>query len=207
MLSNHNSQWAALRAEQQARHGAAIAYIRQQIGPGTEYANEIARAVLSDAGAYYELRELPEEFVGALGDGVTHRLVAEAEAREMLSVIRTLVEDVARGAPVVRALSLYVLYAGGSLHGRQGMMVFDYKSGEPKSFMHGAWEERLPRAFKLRLHFEAGQTPPMGLPRNGIVVFLAPSHTDGGQCLLATITRSLQVRDLSSLATPSSWAS
>ncbi len=205
MFQEDDSQWAALRAAQQERHGAAIAYVRQQVGPGTEYANEVARAVLSDAGAYYELRELPEEFVGALGDGVTHRLVAEAEARDLLGAVQALVADVAQGAMPVRALSLYVLYAGGSLRGRRGMFVFDQPPGGAAPFTHGAWEPGLPRAFKLRLHLPPGSEPPAGLPRSGIVVFLAPSHTDGGQCLLATITRTPEMRDIGGQPAPSPW--
>ena len=73
-------------AERQAQYGVSIAYVKQRVGTGTEYANEIARAVLSPQGGYFELAEMPEEFAGALGGGVSHRLVADAEALETTPV-------------------------------------------------------------------------------------------------------------------------
>jgi len=197
IFSDDDPQWAALRAEQQARHGAAIAYIKRRVGAGTEYANEVARAVLSDAGAYYQLTELPEEFVGALGADVSHRLIAEAEALETLERLHALVRGVAGGEVPARELSLYVLYPGGSLRARRAMFVFD-KRGNSAPFTHGVWQPRhVPRVFKLRLHLNPGHAP-AGFPANGIVLFLAPTHTDSGQCLLAAITRTADLHDLGS---------
>ena len=140
MMPNHSDddpRWATLRAEHQARHGAAIAYIKRQVGPGTEFANEVAQAVLSEAGAYYQLTELPEEFVGALGADVAHRLIPEAEARDLMARLGALVRAVAAGDVPARALSLYVLYPGGSLRARRAMFVFDYDQDAPAPFAHG----------------------------------------------------------------------
>ena len=36
----------------------------------------------------------------------------------------------------------------------------------------------------------------VGLPGSGTAFFLAPAHTDGGQCLLAALARTPDVRDL-----------
>lgn len=195
MFSNDDPQWTALRAEQEARHGAAIAYIKRQVGAGTEYANEFARAVLSENGAYYQLAEMPEEFVGAVGEQVSHRLVAAAEAREWMARLEAWVEDVARGAAAADLLSLYVLYPGGSLRERRALFVFDHRREAAASFRHGAWQADVPRVVKLRLRCAPGQEPP-GFPPSGIVLFLAPSHTDAGHCLLATISRDTDTRDL-----------
>ena len=126
---NH-PEFDTLRAEHQTQHGLTIAYIKKRVGPGMEYANEIAQAVLSAEGGYYQLREMPEEFAGALGAGVSHRLVAGVEAWETLRQVQALVESVTQGTQAIHSLSLYVLYAGGSLRTRQGMFVFDQKPGE-----------------------------------------------------------------------------
>ena len=203
IFSDDDPKWASLRAEQQARHGAAIAYIKRQVGEGTEYVNEVARVVLSEAGAYFQLTELPEEFVGALGTDVSHRLVGEAEALATMERLGELVQAVAAGDLRVQSLSLYVLYAGGSLQARRAMFVFDHKPGDAAPFAHGVLlPRRVPRVFKLRLHMEPGREPD-GFPSNGTLLFLAPSHTDGRQCLLASIARAGDVRDLGVQPMPS----
>ncbi len=197
-----NLDFTALRAEHQAQHGLTIAYIKRRVGEGMEYANEVAEAVVSAEGGYYQLREMPEEFAGALGAGVSHRLVADAEAWETLRQVLQLVEGVSSGTQAVRSLSLYVLYAGGSLRTRQGMFVFDQKPGEA-AFAHGRWQpELLPRFFKLRLDAGDAPLPPaLGLS-NGVLFFLAPQNHDDGRCLLATLARTPAMQDLGLRAAP-----
>ena len=102
-------------------HGLAIAYIKKQVGAGTEYSNEVARAVVSAQGGYYQLAEMPEEFAGALGGGVSHRLVAPLDALALLAQMQVFVESIVAGTQTVRAASLYALYAGGSLRLRREM--------------------------------------------------------------------------------------
>ena len=200
IFSENNPHWAALRAEQQKRHGTAIAYVKRQVGAGTEYANEVARVVLSKSGAYYQLNELPEEFVGAVGGDVTHRLIGESEAQETMAQLAVLVRGVDGGGVSARELSLYVLYPGGSLQSKRAMFVFDHRPGVSDPFAHGVLLPRfVPRVFKLRLDLDPGQQPP-GFPPSGIVLLLTPTHTDGGQCLLVTIPRSADVRDLGAQA-------
>jgi len=197
-----NPELASLRAEYQAEHGLSIAYIKKRVGAGMAYSNEVAEAVLSAAGGYFQLRELPEEFAGAVGDGVTHGLISNEEAWEIVHKIKTLLDSVMQGALAIRSISLYALYAGGSLQTRQGLFVFDQKSGEAP-FTHGEWhQEVLPRFFKLSL--ESGDTPlppSMGLA-DGILFFLAPHHHDDGRCLLATLTRTPTTQDLGALPAP-----
>ena len=191
-----NPEFASLRADHQAQHGLTIAYIKRRVGEGMEYSNEVAKAVVSAEGGYYQLREMPEEFAGALGAGVSHRLVADTEAREILHQVLSLVERISSGTQIVRSLSLYVLYAGGSLRTRQGMFVFDQKPGEA-AFAHGEWQpELLPRFFKLRLDAGDAPLPPaLGLS-NGVLFFLAPQNHDDGRCLLATLARTPSMQDL-----------
>ena len=117
------------------------------------------------------------------------------EARETLRSLQTLTAQVANGTLRVRTLSLYVLYAGGSLRTRRGMFVCD--CGADGLFQHGAWQpETLPRFFKLRFEAEGGGDIPPGLPRSGVVFFLAPRHGADAQSLLATFTRKPGTRDL-----------
>jgi len=203
--SDDNGAFDALRATQQSRHGLAMAYIQEQVGPGTEYANEVARAVLSDAGGYCHLTEMPEEFSGALGAGVSHRLVSQTEAHKTLLHLRQWTEAIASGASPLHTLSLCVLYAGGSLRQRRELLICDHKpSQEP--FLHGTWQPNaLPRFFKARI--ETKDDPlllaHLGLPASGVVFFVAPSNTDDGRCLLATITRTESAIELSRAAASS----
>ena len=201
-LHDDNLDFAALRAEHQTQHGLTIAYIKRRVGDGMEYANEVAQAVLSAEGGYYQLREMPEEFAGALGEGVSHRLAADVEVWETLRQVQALVESVTQGTQAVRSLSLYVLYAGGSLRTRQGMFVFDQKPGET-AFAHGQWQaDVLPRFFKLRLDSGDEPLPPaLGLS-NGVLFFLAPHNHDDGRCLLATLARTPAMQDLGARPAP-----
>lgn len=194
-----NPQFSTLRAAHRVQFGLSIAYVKRKVGTGTEYINEVARAVLSPTGGYYELAEMPEEFAGALGENVSHRLIGPDEARETLQSLQTLTAEVAAGTLRVRALSLYVLYAGGSLKARRGMFVCDW--GADTLFQHGAWQpDVLPRFFKLR--FEADGDAPPGLPQSGVVFFLAPRHAADGQALLATFARHPGAVDLGARPMP-----
>ena len=195
-------EYASLRAEQQDRHGLTIAYIKKRVGEGAEYANDVARAVLSPQGGYYQLAEMPEEFAGALGAGVSHRLIADAEAWETLHRVQALVTSIQQGAQAVRSVSLYAVYAGGSLRTRRRMFVFDQRPGE-EPFAHGVWQpESLPRFFKLRL--DCGDAPgptELGLTQ-GVLFFLTPQNRDDGRSLLATLARTAGTQDLGGRPTP-----
>lgn len=203
MFQTEDPQFDALRAQHQTRYGVSIAFIKSRVGPGTEYANEIARAVVSPSGGYFELAEMPEEFAGALGASVSHRLIAEAEALDTMRRLEKLAVAVIRGDIVPRALSVYVLYAGGSLRRRQEMFVLDSKRGEP-FFAHGGLQAGVvPRFFKMRL--DAGDDEAalasLGLP-GGVHFLLTPTHTDSGRCLLGAFARTNGTQDLSAHPTP-----
>ncbi len=139
-----NPDFAAIRAAHQSQHGLTIAYIKKRVGEGIEYANEVARAVLSEQGGYYQLTEMPEEFAGALGEGVSHRLIGGAEARDALREVEALVAALTQGRQPALSLSLCVLYAGGSLRTRQGMFVFEQKPGEVAVYLRQLAARRTP---------------------------------------------------------------
>ncbi len=200
--SDYTSDFNAVRAAHLDQHGLAIAYIKKRVGLGTEYANEVARAVLSDEGGYYQLAEMPEEFAGALGTGVSHRLIAPSEAGTLLAGMQAFVEGLLSGTQAVHSASLYALYAGGSLRTRRKLFVLDQKPGEPP-FFHGQWQPgTLPRFLKLRL--DCGPLPPppaLGLTE-GVSFLLAPQHRDDGHALLATLSRTPSTQDLSAPKAP-----
>ena len=200
--SDFNPDFDSVRAAHFDRHGLAIAYIKKRVGRGTEYANEVARAVLSDEGGYYQLAEMPEEFAGVLGAGVSHRLIAPADALTLLAQMQAFVEGLLSGTQAVHSASLYALYAGGSLRSRRELFVLDQKPGE-LPFSHGQWQpETLPRFLKLRL--DCGPLPPppaLGLSE-GVSFLLAPQHRDDGHALLATLSRTPTTQDLSAPKMP-----
>ncbi len=197
MFMPEMTDFDAVRAAQSERHGLAIAYIKKQVGPGTEYRNEVARAVVSASGGYYQLAEMPEEFAGALGGGVAHRLVAPTDALALLSEMQALIEGILAGTQAVRAASLYALYAGGSLRSRRDIFVLDQKAGE-KPFSHGRWQpDTLPRFLKLKLDCGEQPAPPLLGLTEGVLFLLPPQHRDDGHSLLATLTRTPSTRDLS----------
>lgn len=197
MFMPETTELDLVRAAQSERHGLAIAYIKKQVGAGTEYRNEVARAVLSASGGYYQLAEMPEEFAGALGGGVSHRLVAPSDALALLRQMQVFIEQILAGTQTVRAASLYALYAGGSLRSRREMFVLDQKAGE-LPFSHGKWQpDILPRFLKLRLDCGSQPPPPALGITSGVLFLLAPQHRDDGHALLATLTRTPGTQDLS----------
>lgn len=202
MFMPDDADFNSVRAAQLDRHGLAIAYIKKRVGRGTEYANEVARAVVSDEGGYYQLAEMPEEFAGALGGGVSHRLIAPAEAWTLLTQMQAFVEGLLSGTQAVHSASLFALYAGGSLRRRRELFVLDQKPGETP-FWHGQWQPgTLPRFLKLRL--DCGPLPPppaLGLSP-GVSFLLAPQHRDDGHALLATLSRTPTTQDLSAPQMP-----
>ncbi len=198
-LPDDNTPFDALRAERQSQFGVSIAYVKAQVGPGTEYGNEAVRAVVSAQGGWYQLAEMPEEFAGATGAGVTHRLLPPPEIRAALARWDALVQAAVRGDVQFRRLSLYALYDGGSLREGQGLFVLDCAPGLPV-LTHGAFQpETVPRFLKVCVNAE-GDAPlaaQFGLPLHGVQFFLTPTHTDNGSALLATLAPSPGSADLS----------
>ncbi len=188
----------SLRAESLSRHGLAIATLKAQVGDGCEYANEVARAVLSDTGGYFQLREMPEEFAGAVGAGVTVRHLSGEQAQAMPEQLQHLAQTVSAPGNSLQRLSLYAVYAGGSLRRRRGLFVLDYRA-EQDVLTHGSLRADVPRFWKAALHAPERVSPSceacvdaFGLPASGIQFFLA--HKDGG--VLVTFARVPGAQDL-----------
>lgn len=189
----------AVRTAHQSQFGVSIAYVKAQVGPGTEYANEAARAIVSPQGGWCQLSEMPEEFAGATGAGVSHRLLPRPAMLETLARWDALLQAVARGEAHFRKLSLYALYEGGSLLAGHGLFVLDCAHGRPL-VTHGAFAPTVVPLF-LKICVDAeGDAPAAaryGLPTRGVQFFLVPAHTDNGGALLATLSPSPGSADLS----------
>src|SRR5215831_4783922 len=74
-----------LREEYQKRYGVAVEFIKNEVGPGLEFENNVARAVVSPNGAWFECIDQPMEFSGGSGDLVSHRYVGNRDARDIVT--------------------------------------------------------------------------------------------------------------------------
>jgi hypothetical protein len=150
-----------------------INYIKQQVEPGYEYANELVRVVLSERGCYYEFIELPEEFSGALGDGFTHRFVGSTEALALAERVHGIGE--ACTEVNTRDFSLLAVYDRRGLFSREGTYIHhrahhaDEDIG-PLTIGHYR-AGTVPLFLKLKADSEL-VTPIFGVPR-GVLFFVA----------------------------------
>jgi hypothetical protein len=148
-------------------------YVKQQVGDGMEFSNEIARVVVSSNGCYYEFLELPEEFSGALGE-FTHHFVGVKDTLYLLERLFQLPHS--EFMHRVRELSLFVVYERFDWISHQNIYAYhfqrstlcEYRMEDVRGvFRHG----QLPRFFKLRLIAERA---PEGLSfACGIAFFIA----------------------------------
>ncbi len=169
-----NSEWFLEQLEADGGTTQVLArYVKQQVGEGMEFSNEIARVVLSSNGCYYEFRELPEEFSGALGE-FTHHFIGVRETLQLLETLYQLPRtDAIRN---VTEFSLLVVYDRFDWISHQNIYAYQCQRGTLDNRLvedvrgtmrHG----QLPRFFKLRLISK--QAPEGLLFANGLVFFIA----------------------------------
>lgn len=150
-----------------------VRYVKQQVGQGMEFSNEIVRAVVSSNGCYYEFRELPEEFSGALGE-FNHRFVGFTDTLHLLERLYRLPHTDFLQA--VREISLFVVYDRFDWLSYQNIYAYHLqRSARDERLVEevrGAIQpNHLPRFFKLRL---IAQCAPEGLNfACGMMFFIA----------------------------------
>ncbi len=127
----HKVELAMLRAEHQKKFQAMITYLKDKVGEGVEYRNSVARVIVSDAGAYCELNDLPEEFSGAVGPDVHARSVAPDEAIQLLT--RAFDALMQANRENTRHCSLLALYARRGIMDRKNCYVFEYRVGDDEA--------------------------------------------------------------------------
>jgi hypothetical protein len=151
-----------LREEYQKRYGVAVEFIKKEVGPGLEYENTLARAVVSENGAWFECIDQPMEFSGGSGDAVTHRYI---ENREVLDIVRALYE---RSKEVSqensRLFGLLVLYTRSGVIDNRGVYVFHLQAGSKDSagrpLRLGRFRpDALPGVFRCRLDTDLEDLP------------------------------------------------
>ncbi len=81
-------QLSMLRAEHQKHYQMSIDFVRERLGEGIEHSNEIGRMLISPNGACCELLDLPEEFCGALGPGVSVKYMEDSDIPGILNACR-----------------------------------------------------------------------------------------------------------------------
>ena len=195
----HKMELALLRAEHQKRYQALIAYLKEKVGEGSEYRNDVVRVVVSDAGAYYELNDLPEEFSGAVGDQVERHFLAPQEAVSLLSRAVEATKEITPDN--TRQLSILALYTRRGLVDRKNCYVFDYHPevrGAAKPLEIGLFQpDVMPLFFKIKIDADFSEEV-TGMPR-GILFCIANA---GDRHLLIRIPyQGDQVIDLGSLST------
>jgi len=151
-----------------------IDYIKDQIGDGHEYVNDLVRVVLSDRGCYYEFRDLPEEFSGAVGSGFRYEFVGSKQALDLLKAIHELALDAE--TQETREISLMVIYGWDGLFRREDTFIYqwarDEAGGEEGPMVLGAYRpERVPLFFKLKV--DSDRAEPLLGTRRGVLFFVA----------------------------------
>lgn len=166
---------ALLRAEARRKYQVMIDYIKAQVGEGCEYLNDLVRVVLSERGCYYEFRDMPEEFSGAVGSGFRHEFIGSAQATEVLAKIQQMVEM--SDESNTREMALLVVYSREGLYNREETYIY-HQSAEEESeeaigpLTSGRFQAGvLPLFFKLKVDSELA-LPLLGA-RRGVLFFVA----------------------------------
>ncbi len=150
-----------------------IDYIKDQVGEGREYLNDLVRVVLSERGCYYEFRDLPEEFSGAVGSGFSHEFVGTAHGLQLLDAIHELA--LAPESPDTHEVSLMVIYKWDGLFRPEDAFVYHWRrsdEGEEGPVTTGIYRPGiLPIFYKLKADSERA-LPLIGAKR-GVLFFVA----------------------------------
>ena len=118
-----------LKEEYQQRHGVAVEYLKRAVGPGQEFANGVARVVISETGAWFECIDQPMEFSGAAGGRAVHHFVSDSDALSLLERLRDLAESAEAGD--TRLCRLLVLYEPTGIVEEKGVHVVHFEPKDP----------------------------------------------------------------------------
>jgi len=150
-----------------------IDYIKDQVGEGQEYLNNLVRVVLSERGCYYEFRDMPEEFSGAVGSGFRHEFIGTQPALNLLQTIY----DMALGPelPQTTEMSLLVIYSWDGLFRQEDAFIYQWSrtlTEEEGPNIVGIYRPHvLPLFFKLKV--DSPQAEPLLGARRGVLFFVS----------------------------------
>jgi hypothetical protein len=155
-------------------HEAAIQYIKEQVGPGSEYMNDVVRVVFSERGCYYEFRDLPEEFSGAVGSGFEYEFVGTQTGLDLAREIHR----IALGPESADSheFSLLSIYKWGGAFEPEDTFAYHWRHGlgeeeEGPAIMGMYRPEVLPVFLKLKA--DSDLTEAMIGARRGVLFFVA----------------------------------
>jgi hypothetical protein len=150
-----------------------IDYIKDQVGDGSEYTNDLVRVVLSERGCYYEFRDLPEEFSGAVGSGFRYEFIGTSKG---LDIVRK-VHELAMGpeSADTHEISLMVIYDWDGIFKPEDTFIYHWRSygcEEEGPTMMGIFKpDVLPIFFKLKA--DSDLVEPLLGTRKGVLFFVA----------------------------------
>ncbi len=151
---------ALLRAEYQKRFQVMTAFVKEKVGEGVEYRNDVVRVVVSETGVYYELNDLPEDFSGAVSDRFTHSFVAPEAGVALLGRAIELTRQATTAN--TRHLSIFALYTRRGIIDRKNCYMYEFRADDEHpdrpAVSAGAFRPGvMPLFFKVKLHAEGAQ--------------------------------------------------
>jgi len=162
-----------LRENARPEYQVMIDYIKDQVGEGREYSNDLVRVVLSERGCYYEFRDLPEEFSGAVGSGFRHEFVGSTEGLKLLNQVHELA--LGPESADTHEISLMVIYEWDGLFKPEDTFIYHwrrYECQEEGPMMMGLYRpDVVPLFFKLKVDSDLAE-PVLGNPK-GVLFFVA----------------------------------
>lgn len=162
-----------LEAQGRPEYQVMIDYIKDQVGEGREYLNDLVRVVLSERGCYYEFRDLPEEFSGAVGSGFRYEFVGTREGLDLLQAVH----DLALGpeSPDTHEMSLMTIYSWDGMFRPEDTFIYHWRKDggrEEGPVMVGIYRpEVLPIFFKVKIDSDLAE-PLLGVSK-GVLFFVA----------------------------------
>ena len=182
---------------------AGIAYIKRLVGDGETYANDVARAVFSDRGGYYELLRMPAEFSGALGETISRRTISRRDLLDLVKALRVTLADAA-ALDLGAYFSMFALDEGSEFGSRGGVFVYEHSPGEQTLRLGILRADPPPIFLKLRFLHSLGSPSAeilrmLALPAitAHVTVFaLAPASTDDGHYVVGCMVRDPETIDL-----------
>ena len=165
------SEIADFRARSRQKFQALIDFVKQNVGPGQEYVNDLVRVVISNNGCYYEFLDLPEEFSGAVGTSFAAQFVSSDVGTEYMNRIHELA--CSSDETNTNELSVLALYDKQGLYWPEAIYIHHFIREEGALPATVGWyrPDTLPLFFKVKVDSRIAR-PIIGLER-GIIFFVA----------------------------------
>ena len=160
-----------LRSRARRKFQALIDFVKENVGEGHEYSNDLVRVVISDNGCYYEFIDLPEEFSGAVGTTFAAQFVPSPVGSELMGNIHELA--CMSNESNTNELSILALYDKQGLYWPEAVYIHHFTRGEETLPATVGWYRPgvLPLFFKVKVD-SAIARPMLGIDR-GIIFFVA----------------------------------